>query len=59
MHQSVDISEVRYETAIELILQDYAISDIARLLGYTEPTHFTRAFRRIAGVSPSEYRIYR
>ncbi|KPJ90479.1 MAG: hypothetical protein AMJ53_13435, partial [Gammaproteobacteria bacterium SG8_11] len=30
--------------------------DISLMLGYSEPATFTRAFRRWAGVSPSEYR---
>jgi AraC-like DNA-binding protein len=32
--------------------------DITLMLGYSEPATFTRAFRRWAGVSPSEYRKY-
>jgi YesN/AraC family two-component response regulator len=27
----------------------------ANLPGYTDPSHFARAFRRLAGVSPREY----
>jgi AraC-like DNA-binding protein len=32
------------------------IADIAMALGYGEPAHFTRAFRRWAGCSPREFR---
>lgn len=32
------------------------ITDIALQLGYADPAHFTRAFRRWAGVAPSAYR---
>ena len=32
------------------------ITDIALELGYAEPAHFTRAFRRWTGVAPSVYR---
>jgi AraC-like DNA-binding protein len=32
------------------------IDEIGRLLGYSESTHFTRAFRRHTGRTPSEYR---
>jgi AraC-like DNA-binding protein len=43
---------VHYETAIDL-MQD---TDIATLLGYSDPSHFARAIRRMAGVSPREFR---
>ena len=44
--------------ACELLSQtDFAIDEIARSLGYTEPNNFRRFFRRSAGISPTEYRI--
>jgi AraC-like DNA-binding protein len=33
-----------------------AISEVAYLLGYSEPSAFHRAFRRWTGVTPGEYR---
>jgi AraC-like DNA-binding protein len=51
------LAEVRYETAIDLMQdKENTITDIATLLGYTDPTHFARAFRRITGDSPRDYR---
>lgn len=32
------------------------VADIARLVGYTDPAHFTRSFKRWFGVPPSVYR---
>ena len=32
------------------------ITEIAQLLGYNDMSHFSRSFRRIAGVTPSVYR---
>ena len=47
---------VCYETAIDLMQEtDNTITDIANLLGYSDPSHFARAFRRMSGVSPGEY----
>ena len=50
------LDAVRYETAVDLMqTTDNTVTDIANLLGYTDPSHFARAFRRMAGVSPREY----
>jgi len=51
------VDEVRMQGALPM-LQDpcIPIADIASAVGYSQPGHFTRAFRRWAGVSPSEYR---
>ena len=50
------LDAIRYETAIDLMQPtDNTIADIANLLGYTDPSHFARAFRRMTGVSPREY----
>ncbi len=46
----------RHETAIDLLENtEHTITEIATLLGYSDPSHFARAFRRRAGVSPREY----
>lgn len=33
-----------------------AVTDVAAAVGFTDPSYFTRVFRRITGDSPSEYR---
>jgi two-component system response regulator YesN len=33
-----------------------SIREIAQAVGYDDPTHFTRAFKRAVGVSPQAYR---
>lgn len=38
---------------------DRKIIDIAYELGYADPAHFIRAFGRLAGMSPCEYRDQR
>ncbi len=51
------LNAVRYERAATLLKdQGLKILDIAMFLGYTDAAHFTRAFRSMAGMSPSQYR---
>ena len=33
-----------------------SIAEVARLVGFRTPSHFTTAFRRMTGLAPSEYR---
>jgi AraC-like DNA-binding protein len=50
-------NEVRFEIACELLENtDMALCQIAATLKYSEPSAFTRAFRRWCGQSPSEWR---
>jgi AraC-like DNA-binding protein len=49
--------EVRFEIASELLANtDMALSQIAAVLRYSEPSAFSRAFRRWSGESPSAWR---
>ena len=51
------LQEARYELACELLkCSDGKIIDISELVGYSDPSHFSRAFRRIAGISPRHFR---
>lgn len=51
------LDTIRFENAMKLLRDTNAkIIDVAFSTGYTDPAHFTRAFRRIAGVTPREYR---
>lgn len=36
--------------------QQYNITEIARIVGYDNPLYFSRIFKKIKGLSPSEYR---
>jgi AraC-like DNA-binding protein len=50
---------VRIETAKHRLAKNgEPISAIANDLGYKQSTHFSRAFRRVCGLSPSEFRKY-
>lgn len=51
------VDEVRYNRAMGQIGADgTSVDQMARNCGYTDPTNFTRAFRRWMGCSPREYR---
>jgi len=50
------ISQVQKQRAIVLLKNmQLSISEIAYMLGYTEPSTFTRAFKSWTGKTPSEY----
>ncbi len=51
------VGRARFDVASRMLTETDAPSiQIAQATAYTDPSHFARAFRRIAGVSPSEYR---
>ncbi|GAA5628267.1 HTH-type transcriptional activator RhaS [Brucella sp. NBRC 12953] len=51
------LDAVRFERASNLLREsDSKIIDIAFASGYSDPAHFTRAFRRISGVTPRQFR---
>ena len=53
-----DMLDSLRKTLAELYMQDQSLSltDIALLLGFSESSSFSRAFRRWRGVSPNQYR---
>jgi len=51
------VDMVRFENAAKLLRRtDAKVIDVAFASGYTDPAHFTRAFRRISGVTPRQFR---
>ena len=51
------VDEVRFSVAAELLREtDARITDISLSIGFDDPAHFARMFRRIASLSPREYR---
>ena len=51
------VDEVRKSLAIEhLSRPGTSTTDVAFLLGFSEPSAFTRAFRRWTGAAPTEFR---
>ena len=51
------LDETRKDLAAQYIRESHRrIGEITYLLGFSEPSNFTRAFRRWTGVSPNEFR---
>ena len=52
------INSLRIEYAKSLILDDsgYTIAQIARVTGFTETSNFSRTFKNITGLTPTEWR---
>ena len=54
-----DLLAVRLSTAAELLCEcpQWSVAEVGRHVGYRDGGHFSRAFRRRYGVSPSGYRL--
>jgi AraC-like DNA-binding protein len=51
------IDEVRFRSATDLLRDSgLPIGDIARSVGFDDPAHFARMFRRVGGSSPRQFR---
>ncbi|MNI54103.1 Regulatory protein SoxS [compost metagenome] len=52
------LNRVRIEKACLLLKEnsDLSISEISGVVGYSDHSYFTRVFRKLMGISPSQYR---
>jgi AraC-like DNA-binding protein len=51
------VAEARRASAERLLAEPgRTVADVARMLGYSDPAHFTRAFQRWTGISPRAFR---
>jgi AraC-like DNA-binding protein len=50
-------NEIKSERAIALLKQGQGVTHIAYTLGYTNVVNFSRAFKKIHGLSPSAYQL--
>jgi len=51
------LDELRHQEACTMLISGpQSVEEIATRLGYNEPANFTRAFRRWAGCTPTQYR---
>jgi AraC-like DNA-binding protein len=53
-----DLLARRMNAAATLLIEQpaIAVADVARLVGYRQPSHFARAFRRRYGLGPAAFR---
>jgi len=51
------ITELRVRSACELLKADTNVTEAALEVGFQEPNYFSRAFRRVMGVSPKRYQM--
>ncbi|MGG1312048.1 MULTISPECIES: AraC family transcriptional regulator [Cohnella] len=51
------LTRLRIEKAKQLIREDqFSIKEVCYEVGYKDPNYFSRVFKKVTGVSPSEYR---
>jgi AraC-like DNA-binding protein len=51
------VQRARFSVATDLLRDpETRVIDAAIAVGYDDPSHFTRAFKRLAGISPNQYR---
>ncbi len=53
------LMEYRIKEAKKLLEQPTVnVKDVGKAVGYMDSTYFTRVFKRITGITPTEYRLY-
>lgn len=53
---SAMLEDLLADRARNLLAAEQPVTEVALTLGYTDPAHFTRAFRRWTGLPPSQWR---
>ncbi len=51
------LNKIRVEKAVAMLKEDeFTIADISSKVGYSDPSYFTKVFKKLTGLSPSQYR---
>jgi AraC-like DNA-binding protein len=49
-------TQMRIARAKTLLMQGYAVADVAQVTGFADQAHFSRQFKRLNGITPRTYR---
>ncbi|HEX2955171.1 MAG TPA: helix-turn-helix transcriptional regulator, partial [Bacillota bacterium] len=50
------LTKTRLEKAVQLLQNGVSVKEICYQVGYNDPNYFSRLFRKVFGVPPTEYR---
>ncbi|MCX7903543.1 MAG: response regulator [Caloramator sp.] len=54
------LTELRIEKSMQLLINDnLSIKEICQQIGYSDPNYYCKAFKRVTGMTPTEYRLSR
>ena len=63
LRQDIRVNEIRFfDSTLEneakkyLLNTNYSISEVSYFLNFKDPAYFTRLFKKMTGVTPSEFR---
>ncbi|MFR2716175.1 MAG: helix-turn-helix transcriptional regulator [Anaerococcus obesiensis] len=53
------LNRIRFSKAIDLLMfSEKSLNEIAKRVGYTDSSHFTKIFENTEGINPGEFRNY-
>lgn len=53
------LTEVRMEKSTKLLAnQNLSVKEICQKIGYHDPNYYSKAFKRVTGMTPTEYRLF-
>ena len=50
------VTELKIKKAKELLKLGYSVNKVAEAVGFLESNYFTKVFKKITGVTPTEYK---
>lgn len=54
------LTELRIEKSMQLLAnENLSIKEICQKIGYSDPNYYCKAFKRVTGMTPTEYRLFK